>query len=159
TGQVLGMLPVGVQLIPQRTDEQPASIGFLEDRGVWYVIAPVYCDDQKVGYVAVGEMRGPEMPSTVSGNPNNLPAQDIAARADAWKRLALLERYPDALAVSTARWAARMLSDWCRRESRIASAAEQLLLVGDIAEMITGEGDLQHILDQIVVETARVMRC
>jgi len=50
-----------------------------------------------------------------------------------------------------------MLADWCRNEARLAAAAEELSLLGDIGELLSGGRDLRTVLDHIVAETARVM--
>lgn len=60
---------------------------------------------------------------------------------------------------STAAWTAWVLSQWSRRESRVNRIIEEFSLLGDIAEMLAGERNLQAILDHIVAQTARALNC
>lgn len=113
---------------PMPVTGPPALVGIVAADGVGFVVAPVFLNERRVGYVAVG------------------PLEEAEPRGDR-------------PAVVAARWSSRMLSAWCRRESRLQTAGEELALVGDIAELLTGERDLQTILDRIVAETARVMQC
>ena len=84
---------------------------------------------------------------------------DRATLLHAWEKLPPLDRGGHAHAVVTARWGARQLAEWGHRESRLLTASRQVALVGDIAELLTGEQDLQRVLNRIVAETARVMDC
>ncbi|MGE0482276.1 MAG: PP2C family protein-serine/threonine phosphatase [Phycisphaerae bacterium] len=149
-------------------DGVPISLAFVEHLGSTYVVAPVVIIDEPVGFVAAAdaasgrdgargaeprreEERRPLAPAAFSAAPATLVEYRAAAgegQARAMPR-----------AVVVVRWAARLLSAWCRRESLVHSAAEELALIGDIAELLTGEQSLQAIVNQIVQQTARVMKC
>ncbi|HUU95077.1 MAG TPA: GAF domain-containing SpoIIE family protein phosphatase [Phycisphaerae bacterium] len=159
TGRVLRRLPRHLELIPLPADEPPAQMAFVPYSGVWYIVAPIYVGDTLAGYVGVGEFRAPE-PQKQAPNPvASAPGRASTELRQAREALPMLQRRGDFPAVLTARWAARMLAGWCARELRAQSAAEETALVGDIAELLSGEQDLQTILDRIVAETARVMKC
>jgi len=159
TGWVPGTIPPGPTLTPVPAHDPPGAVAFLRDRGVWYVAAPVYIEDQQAGWVSVGEFRE----ESLSGA--DWHAAAVAAQKDmtdvirAWEQLPVLERRGSAHGVVTARWGARLLAEWGRRELRLAAATEETALVGDIAELLTGKLELPAILQQIVAQTARVMRC
>jgi len=151
-------LPHNLHYTPLPADEPPARVAFFESHHAWYILAPVHVDADLVGYLGVGEFRE----QRDDGDPGPFPADPAggdAERAAAWRALPLLRRTGDDWAVKIARWAARMLSDRCQREARVHSASEQTALIGDIAELVTGGSRLQAILDRIVAETARVMKC
>lgn len=159
TGHVLGRLPLPLTLTPVPAHDPPAGVAFVESRGVWYIVAPVLGDDQHVGYVAVGEFRA-EAPSPEQWSlPETTRALDANALRHAWELLPPLDRAGHGHAVVTARWGARQLAEWSHRESRLLAATQEVALVGDIAQLLTGEQDLQSVLDRIVAETARVMNC
>ncbi len=158
TGRVLGTVPAQLTLTPVPAHDPPGVVAFVSHNGVWYVLAPVYVDDQLAGHVAVGEFR--DQPIRVEDwQPQEGPPLDPAEIISAWESLPPLDRAGHSHAVITARWGARMLAEWCRRETRLQTAADEAALVGDTAELLTGEQDLQSILDRIVAETARVMQC
>ncbi|MEW6250500.1 MAG: GAF domain-containing SpoIIE family protein phosphatase [Planctomycetota bacterium] len=180
TGQVLRAIPRGLALSPVPAHDPPGRVGFAESGGVWYVLAPVYDEDRVAGYMGIGEFRdgttGPARPparlcgagtATAQGLPaadevgaGGNPAEiDLAALRCAWEKLPPLDRSGHAQAVVTARWGARQLAEWARRESRLIAASDEVSLVGDIAELLSGEHDLQKVLERIVAETARVMQC
>ncbi|QOJ15387.1 MAG: SpoIIE family protein phosphatase [Planctomycetia bacterium] len=115
-------------------DEGGGHVVMVAFEGVTFVAAPVHLDDRRIGFVAVAD--GPDS----ALRSRQTEASDLSR------------------IVVAARWAARLLSGWCRREARAHAAAEELALVGDIAELLTGDEDLQKILDHIVADTARVMR-
>ncbi|MCC6358167.1 MAG: SpoIIE family protein phosphatase [Phycisphaerales bacterium] len=154
----LQTLPQPLDLVPVQARQPPASVAFLETGGAWHIVAPVPMHDRPAGYVAIGEFRDPK--ATLPPPP---PHGDLHVDADqwfhAWQRLPALERGGQTHGVATARWAARILSDWLRRENQLGLAAEEFSLLGDIGELIAGAKDLQKMLDRIVAETARVMRC
>ena len=159
TRHVLDRLPATLALTPVPAHDPPGTVAFVESHAVWYVVAPVYADGQQVGYVGIGEFR--DRPPTAEQW--NLPDQgdgvDRATLLRAWEKLPPIDRSGHAHAVVTARWGARQLAESGRRESRLLAASEQVALVGDIAELLTGEQDLQRVLNRIVAETARVMDC
>ena len=146
------------RLEPMRlpADEPPAQLALCESQGAAYVVAPVFADQQVVGFVVVGEVRrsDAEIPAEIA-----LAAEDGPALRAAFDELLVLHPTPDARPIRACRWAARLLGRWCRRELRVATMAEELALVGDTAQLISGQEDLQTVLDQIVAETAQVMRC
>ncbi len=152
-------IPAGQTLTPVPAHDPPDSVAFVEERGAWYVAAPVYLEDERAGWVAVGEFReeGEPHPDWVAaGVAAGETPGEIAAT---WRRLPVLSRSGSSHIVVAARWGARLLSEWCRREARLMAATEETALVGDIAELLTGREELQAILDRIVADTARVMRC
>ncbi len=159
TGHVLGTLPRNLELVPVRAHDPPGQVAFVASRGVWYVAAPVYVDDSAVGYVAVGEFRAEQPPldewRTTVGAAN--PGVEELRRA--WETLPALDRSGTGRVVGSARWGARVLAETCRREAHLISATQEAALIGDIADWLTGELDLQMVLDRIVAETARVMHC
>jgi len=148
TGRELKVLPPGLRLTPVPAHDPPAAVAYVEHQGIWYVAAPVYVDDQQAGWVSVGEFRDGQAP------PGDLPEV-----AGLWEQLPVLDRRGDSHAAVTARWGARLLAEWCRREARLAAVTEEATLIADIAELLTGRLELQAILDRIVTETARVMKC
>jgi sigma-B regulation protein RsbU (phosphoserine phosphatase) len=159
TGTVLGALPAELERVAVPAHDPPGQVAFVCGRGVWYVVAPVYVDDREAGYVGVGEFREQSLSGDEWHAAHRASGADITTLIRAWEALPALDRRGTSHAVITARWGARLLAEWCRRESRLASAAEEVALVGDIAELLTGEQDLQRVLDRIVAETARVMQC
>ncbi len=159
TGHVLTRLPAALHWTPVPAHDPPATVAFAESRGIWYVVAPVLADDRARGYVALGEFRDP-LPAPPSWDlPDGPRTPDLATLRSAWESLPLLDRGGAAHPVVTARWAARQVAEWVRREARLLAATDEIALVGDIAELLTGRQDLQSILDRIVAETARVMKC
>ncbi|MBK8913921.1 MAG: SpoIIE family protein phosphatase [Phycisphaerales bacterium] len=130
-----GSVGAATASLPHGADDGGAAhVAMLAHEGAMFVVAPVHLEDRRIGFVAVADGAAAE------------PGRDASERLD-------LSRI-----VVAARWAARLLSGWCRREARAHAAAEELALVGDIAELLTGDEDLQKILDHIVADTARVMR-
>lgn len=144
-------LPSRLTSLRLPADEPPASVEWYEADGVGYVVAPAFADQVVAGFVAVGELR--------PISPRISPPQRDAAEAAAYEALPLFEGAAEARPIRLVRWSARVLSDWVRRELRNVSVSEQLALMGDIATLLTGEGDLQWMLDRLVTQTARVMRC
>ncbi|MFH1747588.1 MAG: GAF domain-containing SpoIIE family protein phosphatase [Planctomycetota bacterium] len=152
-------IPTGAPMTPVPAHDPPGMVAFVENHGAWYVAAPVYVDDQQAGWVAIGEFREQvEVPSQWRNSILEAGGTVADAKA-AWERLPILNRDGSSHVVIAARWGARLLAEWCRRESQLLSATEEAALVGDIAELLTGREELQAILDQIVSDTARVMRC
>ena len=88
---------------------------------VWYVVAPVYADEQEAGYVAIGEFRAAQPDSTAWARPESARAVDVAALQQAWESLPPLDRGGEGHAVTTARWASRQLAD-CSITSRVVPA-------------------------------------
>ncbi len=148
-GRTLGRIPAGLTLTPVPAHDPPATVAYIDHQGSWYVAAPVYCDDQLAGWVAAGEFRDPADPPELT-----LPEVRVL-----WERLPVLDRSGTSAVVIAARWGARLLAHWCQRESRLTAANEEAALVGDIAELLTGRLELPAVLNRIVAETARVMRC
>jgi phosphoserine phosphatase RsbU/P len=140
------VLPRPLPLVTLPAEEPPASAAFVSAGGVWHVVVPVHMSGKVAGYVALCEL--------VDGG-----AAALDGRAEARSRLPVLERSGDGRHVVAARWASRILSEWLRHDQQIATAADELAFLGDIGKLISGEGDLQTTLNQIVAETARVMRC
>jgi sigma-B regulation protein RsbU (phosphoserine phosphatase) len=134
-----------VNLLP--APEPPAGVAFVEHGGLWSIVVPVHVGKSVAGFVGVGTFRdrGQDAPLAVK------EAYETSAE------LPVLQRRGDARAVVVARWASRMLADWCLNEARLNEAAQELSLLGDIGELLSGEQDLQTVLDHIVAETARVM--
>lgn len=159
TGWVLGHLPPHMTFVPVPAHNPPAQIAYVEHVGVWYVVAPVYVEDQPSGYVAVGEFRGHTPAGETWRKAHAAAAVDLNDLVQAWDTLPPLDRSGLAQPVVAARWGARMLAHWGHRESQLISAASEVALVGDIAELLTGDQDLQTVLDHIVADTARVMQC
>jgi len=160
TRHVLDRLPPHMDLVPVPAHDPPGAVAFVETQAVWYIVAPVYAEDHRIaGYVGLGEFR--DQPPTAEQW--KLPAGSHGVNRDtllhAWGKLPVLHRGGQAHGVVTARWGARQLAEWSRRESRLLAATDQVGLVGDIAELLTGEQDLQKVLNRIVAETARVMSC
>ncbi|MGE3180929.1 MAG: PP2C family protein-serine/threonine phosphatase [Phycisphaerae bacterium] len=139
--------------------EPPAEIGVLEHHGLWFVLAPIHVDTAIAGYAAVGPFRQKQLQPEQAAIWAPLIAPPITTPDDLWFRLQPLERRGDWPAIRRVRWLARMLADWSRREVQIVSATEELSLLGDIAELMLKEHDVQKILDHIVAETANVMKC
>lgn len=152
--------PAPLELPPhplrQRHDaEEPApALAFFEHDRTTFALAPVHLGDEPAGFIAIGEtdvIFSAAAVRTLAPDDNDEPAAPVL--------LAARPQISAAKAVVSVRWAARLLSTWCRRESQVHAASEQLSLVGDIAELLTGEQDLQTILNHIVSDTARVMKC
>jgi sigma-B regulation protein RsbU (phosphoserine phosphatase) len=139
---------------PSDADEPPPSLAFFEHERTTFALAPVHLGDEPAGFVAIGETDVIISPAAVR---TRAPAEGDEPPAPVL--LAVRPQIDAAKAVVSVRWAARLLSAWCRRESQVLAASEQLSLVGDIAELLTGEQDLQSILNHIVADTARVMKC
>ena len=159
TRHVLERLPESLAFVPVPAHDPPGTVAFVESRAVWYVLAPVYVDDRREGFVGVGEFRDGPPATDRWPLPERTGGVDQATLQQAWEKLPPLDRRGHAHAVVTARWAARQVADWVRREARLLSATQEVALVGDIAELLTGEQDLQRVLARIVRETARVMDC
>lgn len=157
TGSDFAALPRRLDLTPLPADEPPAGVAFVPHAHAWHVVAPVYLGEHAAGYVSVGEFRDPsDAAPAPDGRAATIPYEQWL---DAWRALPVLERAGDAAAVRNARWLARSLAHWCRREAQLDSASAEIALVGDIGTLLSGEYDLQKVLDHIVAETARVMRC
>lgn len=153
------LLPRPLELTLLPAEDPPARVAFVENLGVWYVVAPVFVQDQTAGFVGIGEFREPAaaIPPALLVPTGATP--DAAELSRAWQELPELRRAGDAHAVVTARWASRLLADRCRQEASLESAAAEIALVGDIGELLRGDERLQTTLQRIVSETARVMKC
>jgi sigma-B regulation protein RsbU (phosphoserine phosphatase) len=159
TGHVLRLLPANMQMTRVPAHDPPGHVAFVETQGIWYIVAPIYLEDGQAGFISVGEFRDTR-PALDTWKPaTNRRGIDETALLRAWESLPPLDRSGQSHPVITVRWAARQAAEWCRREARLDSAQDEIALVGDIAELLTGEQDVQKILDRIVAETARVMRC
>lgn len=153
-------IPAGQMMTSVPAHDPPDCVAFVENGGVWYVAAPVYMeDDQRAGWVAVGEFRERITPDPRWREAAISAGGTLSSVTAAWQRLPLLNRSGSSQVVIAARWGARLLSEWCRRESRLLTVTEEAALVGDIAGLQAGREDLQTILDRIVADTARVMKC
>lgn len=147
-------LPRRLEFAPLAADAPPASVAHFQAASLWYLAAPIHVGEVVAGCVAVGEMRaaGPAPPPPGPG-----------VSADAWRQaygeLPLCDHGPDSPELHAVRWAARMLAQWCRREAQLDATTAELALVGDVGTLLSGEHSLQTILDGIVAETARVMKC
>ncbi|MDX2199524.1 MAG: GAF domain-containing SpoIIE family protein phosphatase [Phycisphaerae bacterium] len=158
--QALARVPADIRfqrLAP--ADEPPAEVAFIADQGIYHVVAPVYVEEQLAGFVAVGEFRGEDLaPQQKLAYLEKL--QTTPAEVERlWRELPLLERRGDWHAVRTVRWLARMLGAWVRREQQVVTSSDELSVVGDMAELLHGDEDLQTVLNRVVSETARVMKC
>jgi sigma-B regulation protein RsbU (phosphoserine phosphatase) len=159
TGRVLGVLPSDMRMVPVPAHDPPGQVAYVTSHGVWYIVAPVYVDDHEAGYLALGEFREHSPSGDQWHRIHTSATADIERLIQAWEALPPLQRDGTGQAVITVRWGARLLSEWCRRESRLLAASDEVALVGDIAALLTGQQDLQRVLDRIVSETARVMQC
>lgn len=160
TGSVLQTVPTAtrfVRLLP--ADEPPAEVAFVAGSGLHYVVAPVHLDERLAGFAAVGEFRDGELSAADKMKLLESMHSTPAELDRLWANVPELQRRGDAAAVQATRWLARMLADTCRRESQIISTSEELSLVGDMAELLHGDQELQTVLNRIVAETARVMQC
>jgi sigma-B regulation protein RsbU (phosphoserine phosphatase) len=134
-----------VKLLPAH--EPPAGVAFVQHKGLWTIVVPVHVGKSVAGFVSLGVFRDPEQAGPTR----------TGRRGETAQELPVLERIGDARPIAIARWASRMLADWCLNEARLDAAAEELSLLGDIGELLSGEQNLQTVLDRIVAETARVM--
>ena len=149
-------LPSRLMELRLPADEPPARILACTVLGVTHVVAPVYVQRNVAGFVTAGELRESreEIP------PEVLSAhEDSAELRAAFGELPLFKATADSKPVRSVRWVSRVLSEWCRHQVRIRAASEELALMGDIAALVSGRHDLQTVLDRIVAETARVMKC
>ena len=151
-------LPADLEIVPLAADEPPAGVAFVREHEVWLVVVPVLLARRPVGYVGLGEFRDVRSDDPPKP-PGFLSPADAARWPRAWAALPPLRRSGDAHAVTTARWASRMLADRCRHEQQLDAAAEELALVGDIGALLSGKRDLRTVLERIVADTARVMKC
>ncbi len=146
-----------LRALPQRLEmmkllpahEPPAAVAIVPHGRRCTLVVPIHIRRQVAGFVALGAFRN----DRPGGRAGAVPDADGAAPAGT----PLLERRGDALPVILARWASRMLAAWCLNEARLDAAAEELALLGDIGELLSGEQDLQTVLDHIVEQTTRVM--
>jgi sigma-B regulation protein RsbU (phosphoserine phosphatase) len=134
--------------------ETPERLAFFEDGGLRYTVAPVRPHRRPAGYVTIAERtdeRKPHPARTAEGNEAETTAtRSVAVAADV---------RGDTPVIRALRWAARLLADLCTGEQRIQSLADEFALLGDIGALLSGEGNLQALLDRIVRETSRVMKC
>lgn len=127
--------------------EPPAGVAFVEHEGLWSVIVPVHVSKSVVGFVAAGSFRDPD---------EDIPVAAVES-GETPEKPPVLQRTGDARPAAIARWASRILADWCLSEARLDATAEELSLLGDIGELLSGEQDLQTVLDRIVAQTAQAM--
>ncbi len=144
------LIPPGAEFVALRAAEPPARVAFLGDAERPFVVAPVHVDEQLAGYLAAGPVE--------PGSLGTAPAQRVPPESESTPRPALPPR-GESWEIQATRWGSRMLAGWCRHELQINTAAQEVALVGDIGQLISGERNLQKVLDQIVSETARVMKC
>ncbi|RMF78167.1 MAG: GAF domain-containing protein [Planctomycetota bacterium] len=148
---MLARLPAGQHgELSAAADGEPGIVDF---GGVFSLVAPIRLQRGVVGFLAGGLMRDDE------SDPPPPPGVDAGSWRDALDRLAILERDPSGPLHRRIRWAARMLRQWALNEARLDTASQELALLGDIGELLAGRSDLQTLLDRIVLETSRVMRC
>lgn len=159
TGHVLPQLPATLEFTRVPAHDPPGTVAFVENRGVWYVVAAIHADEHLLGYVAVGEFRDQPPADEQWPLDRSSSGVDHEMLRRAWATLAPLDRSGRAHPVVTVRWAARQIAEWGHREARLTEASREVALVGDIAQWLTGEQELQEVLDRIVAETARVMDC
>lgn len=131
-------------LFPAR--EPPAEVGFVEHDGLWTIVVPVLVDQRVAGFVGVGAFRDADADAAQAPPGDSRPDEPP-----------VLRRTGNTRPVELARWASRMLTDWCVNEVRLDATTEEASLLGNIGELLSGERELQTTLDRIVVETARVM--
>ena len=123
------------------------------------LLAPVVIAGETIGFIAVGEFGGPNL--SVSR------AQRLSARfgvaADLlrrrWRQLRRSKHERHGRDARTTRWLARTLGGWCLRESNRRSVSEELSFMRSIADLLISDQPLQAVLNQLVAETARVMKC
>lgn len=153
----LAHLPHGLTWTPLPAADPPANVAFLQAGAAWFIVAPIGVNEQVAGYVALGEFRDPrESPPAA---PSDSVAVDHEEWRMAWSSLAPLERSGDARDVVLTRWAARQLAVFGRREAQLSAASEAAAFISDLGALLSGDRDLQTVLDHIVSETARVMKC
>ena len=103
-----------VDLLPAR--ELPAGVAFVEQEGLWTIVVPVYIHKNVAGFVGVGAFRDPEQDlSGMTGESRELI-----------EKLPVLPRVSDARSVVIARWASRLLADWCLSGVRLGATAEEV---------------------------------
>lgn len=149
-----GELPAHLRFFVYPSTDPPVSLAVIEWQGGTLGVVPVYSGDLRLGYVAT---TAPDRPaSTTAGpvEPGDAEPEIRPAPPIEWQ-----ERLALAPSLRTARWASRMLAEWSRGELRANTAAEEQALVADLAKLLSGETNLQRILDSVVADTARVMRC
>lgn len=134
-----------VNLLPVR--EPPAAVAFVEHQKLWTIVVPVHVGDDVAGFVGAGVFREPRSPSV----------EPDLEHAEYLSELPRLERVGDSRPVEIARWAARLLSDWCESGVRLDASAEELSFLRTLGELLSEEKDPQTLLNRIVRETARVM--
>lgn len=163
-------LPLRLTHLRVMADEPPAHLDLYETDNGAYLVAGIHLEQLVVGHVAIGPFALPSEPrraedSEADGAPDAPgagPGQDLAAEASrdrADESFPVLDPVWNAKPIRTVRWAARMLSDACRRERRTQNTQSELALVGDIAGLVAGERDLQTVLNRIAAQTAQVMQC
>ena len=134
-----------VELLP--APDAAAKLAFINDGGIWTIVVPIYVNGTIAGYVGIGAFRD------LDQDLKSIPAE----HREFVQLLPHLDRVGDARPVETARWAARMLTDWCLSSARLDASAEDFSLLRDIGELLSDQKNLQTLLDKIVTETARVM--
>ena len=156
-GALPDQLPRPLEFTAVPADEPPARLAFVQHASAWYIVAPVFAGQQAAGYIGLGEYR---LAGTRWEHAAGL-AEDASTvrQGKAWEALPELSRTGDTAGVHAVRWASRQLSQRCRQEAQLDAASEELSLISDIGELLSGEQNLQRLLERIVGETARVMRC
>ena len=152
SADLLARLPHEVHAAQRKSTDGALTIGDLH--GVLTLVAPVRLQRDTVGFMAAGLMRDD------SAEPPPPPAKLKPAQWNAlWRALPLIERDPEGPLHRRLHWTVRILRHWVLNEARLDSASQELALLGDIGELLAGRSDLQTLLDSIVLETSRVMRC
>ncbi len=152
-------LPAALSFQPVDALDPPTHAAFVEQHGLWFIVTPVRVRDELAGYVSVGDFRAAGAAEPPEALARALASIDPHRLRRAWEALPELPSGGDAQPIVTARWAARLIADWCRHELLLDDAAEGLALVGDIGALLAGEQDLGRMLQRIVADTARVTKC
>lgn len=138
---------------------EPERVRFVHRDGVWRATARVTVAGERAGAVCVGEYAGAAKAKLSLERIAAEHGVDAAILREAWGRLPRLDRTQHGSPAVQALWIARTLRAWCERESQTRRMSEELDLIGRIAERLTRDESLQSVLDAIVAETARVMKC
>ncbi|MCH7870898.1 MAG: SpoIIE family protein phosphatase [Planctomycetes bacterium] len=135
-------------------DVRPARID-----GLTRLVASIVVAGEAIGFVAVGEFGGSPLSAAQVRRLQSRHDVDAVRIREYWSELRRVDPADDARDQRTTWWLARTLSGWCRRESTYRTSRDELSLISGIADLLISDQPLQAVLDQIVVETARVMKC
>lgn len=134
-------------------------VEFLSLDGVWSGVVPIRITDEPAALALIGDFAGDEPP--LSRLRQLASERNVAVERlhKAWELLPRRDAPHDERVVAAVLDAARLVESWCGRDYANRVMRDEVLLMARIAELMTGDADLQSILDQIVAETARVMAC